>query len=495
MNLDKIKKLAKKGFEKAKDQTKKGYEATKKRIKTEIHERKRGIAIDVLYDTKDKVKSSNDKEHLYQARKIVSAKYEKGGSVGKINKERRFTDDDHLKLIKEVFYSVKENNNLKLIKDDKTNEVIAKYYPEKKSLVLMSTNPNSKIAKWLEENSYLSSSEKYSNGGSIDSAKATELKEKLADYEKRAKNPKLPEFAKEKLQTLITGLKKEISEVETVKETPKKAEQENIVDKLMLIDSNIWDKHKWEHAGMVDEKIYNKEITAELKKFPKNIFTQELYDAIEDENYHTLNKKIKELGLYSFLKKETKKQDKPTFTPTETKCPSCKLKEGEKSQKVSDLFDLVKLTDTVHLMRNSEGKDIFEINKKGDKYDVVCLTLEKKVFESLESAVNFVLKQLYETELGAYLESKKTARIAAKKRVNERKKEGKPVELTPAEVVTNATESIKTKLDNLDDKKEIIKQVKVAETATKKLIKMLVVESGTNKEELKKDLIAFIKSL
>jgi hypothetical protein len=83
----------------------------------------------------------------------------KGGGIK--NKSRRFTEGDFRKLTQEDFYGSwnsekAEPNRFYLVKKEKDNKPVAKFYPYKETLVI--TN-DSDLISWLKENSYLMSSE------------------------------------------------------------------------------------------------------------------------------------------------------------------------------------------------------------------------------------------------------------------------------------------------------------------------------------------------
>jgi len=100
--LNKTKELAKKGFEKSKvlaekglkegkvlakkgaEKTKEEYGKAKKKVEQKIHDKKEDIALEVIKDTRRKVKSLKDESLLKDTAKIISSNYKKGGSVGEV---------------------------------------------------------------------------------------------------------------------------------------------------------------------------------------------------------------------------------------------------------------------------------------------------------------------------------------------------------------------------------------------------------------------------
>jgi hypothetical protein len=64
-----------------KETLKKGYNKTKNYTKKQIHDGKKKVALDVLDNTKDKVKSHKDKMALKAAEEIIFKKYEDGGEI------------------------------------------------------------------------------------------------------------------------------------------------------------------------------------------------------------------------------------------------------------------------------------------------------------------------------------------------------------------------------------------------------------------------------
>jgi hypothetical protein len=65
--------------------------------------------------------------------------------------------------------------------------------------------------------------------------------------------------------------------------------------KLMNWDNTIWSRQGWQHAGMVDKKIYRKELKAFVGQ---RKFSEKTYDVLEDQNYHTLNAQLGKLNRF-----------------------------------------------------------------------------------------------------------------------------------------------------------------------------------------------------
>jgi hypothetical protein len=89
----------------------------------------------------------------------------KGGEV--ISKTRRFTDYDFKKLTEDDFYGTWNSGgklNYWLIKTEKGNQEVAKFYPSKEKLELLKVHNgfNLDIIIWLHENSFLSNDEYFS---------------------------------------------------------------------------------------------------------------------------------------------------------------------------------------------------------------------------------------------------------------------------------------------------------------------------------------------
>jgi len=74
---EKSKELAGKGYEK----TKEGYQKAKAYTEKKIHDQKRNIALDVLDETRGKVRSKQDSRMLNQAANLVEDQYANGGGI------------------------------------------------------------------------------------------------------------------------------------------------------------------------------------------------------------------------------------------------------------------------------------------------------------------------------------------------------------------------------------------------------------------------------
>jgi len=123
--FSKAKELGSKGYGKAKELTKKGVDATKKAI----HDKKKEIALDVLYETKENLAEGRDEKNATEkAFRVVDERFAKGGGVGLDAEELDNAVEDfvHLKSkgisldkIKERFsesYSNMTSNDWKKIK-------------------------------------------------------------------------------------------------------------------------------------------------------------------------------------------------------------------------------------------------------------------------------------------------------------------------------------------------------------------------------------------
>jgi len=72
---------------------------------------------------------------------------------------------------------------------------------------------------------------------------------------------------------------------------------ENLARKLMLADARIWEKHGWEHGGMVVKPVYEKELKAELAKLGVTKLSPIFYNIFEDANWHTMNEALVKFGV------------------------------------------------------------------------------------------------------------------------------------------------------------------------------------------------------
>jgi len=64
--------------------------------------------------------------------------------------------------------------------------------------------------------------------------------------------------------------------------------------KLMITDSNIWNKYGWKSGGQVDIEIYKKELGKKVKGKLPMLY----YYIFEDANYHTLNQALEEMNKF-----------------------------------------------------------------------------------------------------------------------------------------------------------------------------------------------------
>jgi hypothetical protein len=81
--LSKAVNLSSKGYNKAKELTNKGVDATKKAI----HDKKKEIALDVIYDVKENLAKGDERKATEKTFNVVEKKYNKGGGVGDLFKK------------------------------------------------------------------------------------------------------------------------------------------------------------------------------------------------------------------------------------------------------------------------------------------------------------------------------------------------------------------------------------------------------------------------
>jgi len=75
---------------------------------------------------------------------------------------------------------------------------------------------------------------------------------------------------------------------------------ESLARKIMLAETRIWDKHGWEHAGMVVKPVYEKELKAELDKLGVKKLPSIFYEIFEDANWHTMNSSLVDFGVLAY---------------------------------------------------------------------------------------------------------------------------------------------------------------------------------------------------
>lgn len=99
----KSKELATKGYHKSKQLAKAGYEKTKQGVgkakdftKKQIHDQKKKVALEVIDETKGKVKEAKKKELLKDTKQVIKDKYKGGGKTAK----KKATFKDKVKAIK-----------------------------------------------------------------------------------------------------------------------------------------------------------------------------------------------------------------------------------------------------------------------------------------------------------------------------------------------------------------------------------------------------------
>jgi hypothetical protein len=74
----------------------------------------------------------------------------------------------------------------------------------------------------------------------------------------------------------------------------------SLARKIMLVETKIWEKHGWEHAGMVVKPVYEKELLAELNKLDVKSLPPIFYEIFEDANWHTMNASLVDLGVLAY---------------------------------------------------------------------------------------------------------------------------------------------------------------------------------------------------
>ena len=148
---------------------------------------------------------------------------------------------------------------------------------------------------------------------------------------------------------------------------------------------------------------------------------QEIQDAIDlfkemiaDESNPKEEREIYESSLSEYEKmlkdfKEPKVEPKKEVKKVEKKPTPVKIDKSKNPYKVDILldkqsfgkdFDLVKMSDTLFLLQpKNEKYSEFEIEKKGGKWHVTCVTKIKKEFTTPQGAFNYVGKTIYKGKL------------------------------------------------------------------------------------------------
>lgn len=158
-----------------------------------------------------------------------------------------------------------------------------------------------------------------------------EIKNKIADLEKRVKNPSLVPSLVAVINQTIANLKSQLKE--EAKEEPKKKvepkkmaepkapkepkaepkaarkpkakaepKQESVYDKLVSIDDKALDLIDYKSGGIYSQSLdkikkYVNYIYTEVSKL-KTTFGSEIFDELEDNNYHSINLTLGLLGFY-----------------------------------------------------------------------------------------------------------------------------------------------------------------------------------------------------
>jgi len=139
--FSKAKELGSKGYGKAKELTKKGVDATKKTI----HDKKKEIALDVLYETKENLAEGRDEKNATEkAFRVVDEKFAKGTSVKGLSGKDKFIADQlyyviSLKSILEKKNTIK-NSLLPSINDYNLDEMTKKITKDNLEYALQQKN-------------------------------------------------------------------------------------------------------------------------------------------------------------------------------------------------------------------------------------------------------------------------------------------------------------------------------------------------------------------
>jgi hypothetical protein len=206
-----------------------------------------------------------------------------------------------------------------------------------------------------------------------------------------------------------------------------------------------------------------KELKAEIKEFEEVLegTTDKDEREVIEEGLSNLKKELKELESKpqtAPIKVEKKEKLAKTFKKAQKKATtpkqetSFKAAEGVKHQKIGKSHELIKVSETAYLLKHANKKHAdFEINKKDKKWQVFCITKEEKTFNTLSDAVEYVSKKIYKDELKEFMTERKAKAKKSKERVEKRKEQGKPVELTATEVATKETKKVIEKIDEKHD--------------------------------------------
>lgn len=124
-----------------------------------------------------------------------------------------------------------------------------------------------------------------------------------------------------------------------------------------------------------------------------------------------------------------------------------------KKQRIGLMHTLVRNNTDHYTVWDKEDKALFDIERHADKkWHVTCRTKEKKEFVSLQEAVNHIGNELYNKDVLPILKAKKAELLKNKERIEKRKAEGKPIELTATETAEKMTEKVVEKLEKKIDK-------------------------------------------
>lgn len=416
--------------------------------------------------------------HTYTGtnKEVVSDVNQSGGGVpifkkgGEIKKNNNFVKNNKMKTKK--YNKVDYELATKLIKRQFTDKGIEKYFKksnfEKLAIIVHSLREkgiggkdfndlvvNDKVQEYLT--SLVNLFKQYSKGGEIESLQANLVKAKR--QLEAAKEADEKAFAEKKIEKLEAELAKK-SAMQNMSDKPKK------------------------EAKPKKQNAYNVFVGERMGKYMK-----------EGMKHGEAMQKIASEWKESKGEKPTKAEPKvpKKYTPF-------RINTSVKKQSViQGEYDLYQINDDVyHLMHVADKRPKFEFERKNGKWHVQCRVAEKtrQPFSTLQGAVNFVAKELYKGELKELLDEKIHDAKVAKQRIEKRKAQGKPPELTPAEVAEKEKEKIIDKIEEKVENKESVKRdLKAVFNQTRELVEELrQYKKDINKAEVRA-LITELKKL
>lgn len=269
-----------------------------------------------------------------------------------------------------------------------------------------------------------------------------ELKNKIEDFEKRAKNKSLPESAVKKLHEIIKADKEKLEQLEA--------------KEAALDDMKGKDEPKKEPKYKAGQEFGKGKDYFKILKMTEFSSGTYFYDVdFEDGGIDNISEsRISEHVKKTKTKKETEPKKPTTHAP---EIPE--MKKGDR-MKVTKGLELVFVTENLYELVHDEVPEWEFERRKDGKWHVQCKDLKKHEFETLQEAVEEVAKTIYNEGLDELLLDRLKRMKANKKYQETIEKGGKDAVVSIAETIENANETVINKLeDKVEHNKPIAKDI------------------------------------